>query len=855
MKKTLMVLGFALCASFAFAQTESSVMSNKVIKQTVRVNDNAMDAQKAGFNGSIFTKDGEIFTCDFAENATNYSTGTVGANQMIGGAVATQHTRTTNWSQWRRIADTILTTSIAEDYPCMASHFSNLFQRVTSPTNHNGFMLMSMLEDYVTWGGDGTTGNYDAYIAFAPFSTASENMVTLRFYQWYRAFNNDQCFIDYSTDGTTWNTIEINSEIGSNTNSGTYMTPKSVMLPASAGHQANVYVRIRWTENTDNGGYYWVVDDASVVPAPQYSCHIDDAAYFDGFYQIMPKDMNLPVVWHVDLTNEGQNAQNNVTGSLYTWMDGDANVTTLLSENVGTLDCCLGTKSIIVDPLGYYDGSFPASESGHGWGYIEFPDSVHAMGPNVHLPNTQVGVGHFYGDFTTSVKNHAYENDTAWATFDTMRYLVNWDANYHNGRATWGRDNGALRKFSSWTYGLVAPNVFSNADNGETMWSEAGYGVFVGYAVGDQVPEGWKILGMEIVPSTREGRRSAGAKLIPYLFQDSMLAHPDSTGYRMRLTLDHGAGTYTVQQSDILSGDDYTDLTYLERGDYPTIFIPFPNQPSIHAKKVYRVGFRLAEENTFAVATQGNYYYSLDDSSAVYFWNEPGMQSYGHCATVRTNPYTVQTLDPYDNGFHTFVVDEFPMIRMVVGPGFYVQKHTLSFECGPNGSFQDGDYNDLCGTSDTTIADGAVASYYIMPAEGYDIDVVYLDGVALTAGTDYEVYEDADGAQYGIISLENVTADHTLRCTFKVHVGFDPIAGVSMKLQPNPATSNVNITLKGVTGSVDMALIDMSGRVITTSTFNAENGTNINVSNLAKGAYFVRIVNDKFSKVEKLIVR
>ena len=49
--------------------------------------------------------------------------------------------------------------------------------------------------------------------------------------------------------------------------------------------------------------------------------------------------------------------------------------------------------------------------------------------------------------------------------------------------------------------------------------------------------------------------------------------------------------------------------------------------------------------------------------------------------------------------------------------------------------------------------------------------------------------------------------------------------------------------------------IDMSGRVVYNQNVNAEASNVINLSNLAKGAYFVRITNDKFSKVEKLIVR
>ncbi len=190
---------------------------------------------------------------------------------------------------------------------------------------------------------------------------------------------------------------------------------------------------------------------------------------------------------------------------------------------------------------------------------------------------------------------------------------------------------------------------------------------------------------------------------------------------------------------------------------------------------------------------------------------------------------------------------------MIVGPGFYVPHFAVSFECDneDEGYFANGRNESLCGLTDS-IAQGGTAGAYIYAAEGYTIDKVWIDGVELSAN-DYE-WDAEEG--YGYVEIEDIQAAHTFRCSFKIKVGIDPVAaGVSMKLQPNPATSNVNVSLKGVSGNVNMSLIDMSGRVITTSSFNAENGTNINVSNLAKGAYFVRITNDKFSKVEKLIVR
>ena len=47
----------------------------------------------------------------------------------------------------------------------------------------------------------------------------------------------------------------------------------------------------------------------------------------------------------------------------------------------------------------------------------------------------------------------------------------------------------------------------------------------------------------------------------------------------------------------------------------------------------------------------------------------------------------------------------------------------------------------------------------------------------------------------------------------------------------------------------------MSGRVVYNANINAEAETTINVSNMPAGAYFVRITNDTFSKIEKLIIK
>ena len=56
-------------------------------------------------------------------------------------------------------------------------------------------------------------------------------------------------------------------------------------------------------------------------------------------------------------------------------------------------------------------------------------------------------------------------------------------------------------------------------------------------------------------------------------------------------------------------------------------------------------------------------------------------------------------------------------------------------------------------------------------------------------------------------------------------------------------------------GSLNCSIIDMSGRVDYNAYNNAEEAHTIDLSGVAAGAYFVRVTNDSFSKVEKLIVR
>jgi len=106
---------------------------------------------------------------------------------------------------------------------------------------------------------------------------------------------------------------------------------------------------------------------------------------------------------------------------------------------------------------------------------------------------------------------------------------------------------------------------------------------------------------------------------------------------------------------------------------------------------------------------------------------------------------------------------------------------------------------------------------------------------------------------------EGVYSAWSNKIQFRTTVGINTASADNVRVQiyPNPANSEATITVDGVNGKVEFVLADMNGRMIVTETINCEGSLvkTIDVSNLAKGAYFVHIYNDDFNTTRKLIVK
>ena len=119
--------------------------------------------------------------------------------------------------------------------------------------------------------------------------------------------------------------------------------------------------------------------------------------------------------------------------------------------------------------------------------------------------------------------------------------------------------------------------------------------------------------------------------------------------------------------------------------------------------------------------------------------------------------------------------------------------------------------------------------------------------------TSYDVYVRAICGE-GVYSAWSQKLNFTTR-----PVGINTAAAdnTNVNIYPNPANTQATITVEGVNGKVEFAVADMNGRMIVTETIDCDGELvkTIDVSNLAKGAYFVHIYNDNFNATRKLIVK
>ncbi len=89
-------------------------------------------------------------------------------------------------------------------------------------------------------------------------------------------------------------------------------------------------------------------------------------------------------------------------------------------------------------------------------------------------------------------------------------------------------------------------------------------------------------------------------------------------------------------------------------------------------------------------------------------------------------------------------------------------------------------------------------------------------------------------------------------------IGIDiPVDADGIELYPNPSNGSTTLSLNGINGSVEVTVVDLYGRTVSTSVVDcdARVGELLPIEGLAAGTYFVRVSAQSFNTVRKLIVR
>jgi hypothetical protein len=85
-----------------------------------------------------------------------------------------------------------------------------------------------------------------------------------------------------------------------------------------------------------------------------------------------------------------------------------------------------------------------------------------------------------------------------------------------------------------------------------------------------------------------------------------------------------------------------------------------------------------------------------------------------------------------------------------------------------------------------------------------------------------------------------------------VYVGINDLQQSKFSIYPNPATDKITVELTGATMYGNLTIVDIEGQQLITYQITQPK-TQIDISNLASGVYFVRVTNDKTVEVGKFV--
>jgi len=243
MRKITILFVFALFAGTVLAQYSPEFKITKEKKDVVSVIKNA-------------SKDGEIWSENF-DGSVNWS---------FGADVGTK-----SWA-----------VGVSSNFPSQVGQYMGWI--TDPPTSTTGkFAGVQGITDLLTQNVD----PYNCWIRFDGINTTGYAVPKLKWTQNFRKFNYDQCYVDYSIDGgVNWTPVPVT--VNNSTTTNQYAPDYPELLIPGMGNQANVSIRFRWFNDSDNNsygaGYGWQIDDITITatPANDFALNWAVVNFFEG---------------------------------------------------------------------------------------------------------------------------------------------------------------------------------------------------------------------------------------------------------------------------------------------------------------------------------------------------------------------------------------------------------------------------------------------------------------------------------------------------------------------------------------------------------------------------------------------
>jgi len=179
-----------------------------------------------------------------------------------------------------------------------------------------------------------------------------------------------------------------------------------------------------------------------------------------------------------------------------------------------------------------------------------------------------------------------------------------------------------------------------------------------------------------------------------------------------------------------------------------------------------------------------------------------------------------------------------------------------------------------CGTAaaSVTVTVDTITATYI----GADTTICANASITLNGGSGYNSYQWSTGSVAQTVIVDSATMHvglgtlkvlvdvtkgacsikDSINVSFSVCTGIDEYANnVTISIFPNPTTGMTNILVNGMNGNAVLNIYSMMGQSVFNKNINGNEKTELDLSRLSKGVYFVKITNEKAGILSKLIIQ